>query len=59
MTPKICMLAALLAMLASCSGRFAGFGNCSADGSPVWYEYPNSAGSFDGIDNRADYCKKT
>ena len=40
-------------LVASCSGggRFAGFNNCSADGSTVLVEYPNKAGSYDGVNN--------
>ncbi len=49
---------ALLALSACGSGesRFIGFDKCSKDGSPVWYEYPNAQGSYDGLDNRAEYC---
>jgi hypothetical protein len=47
-------------LLSACSGggRFAGFNNCSQDTSVVWYEYPNSAGSYDGLNNGPQYCKK-
>jgi hypothetical protein len=46
-----------LGLLAGCSGgRWAGFNNCSADGSVVWYEYPNAQGSYDGLNNGP--CKK-
>lgn len=38
-------------VLSACGGRFAGFENCSADGSVVWYEYPNADGSYDGLNN--------
>lgn len=38
-------------VLSACGGRFAGFDNCSADGSVVWYEYPNSDGTYDGLNN--------
>ena len=48
-------IAALL--LSACStGRWAGLNNCSADGSPVWWEYPNSKGSYDGLNNGPQYC---
>jgi len=40
-----------LALLAGCSGRFAGFDNCSADGSVVWNEYPNGMGNYEGLNN--------
>ena len=46
------ILVITLALLSSCGGgRYAGFDNCSADGSPVVMEYPNSAGSYDGLNN--------
>jgi len=38
-----------LTLLAGCGGRFAGFNNCSADGSTVWTEYPNSMGNYEGL----------
>lgn len=50
------ILLAALAVLAGCSGRFAGFNNCSADGSLVMFEYPNAAGSYEGLNNGP--CKK-
>jgi hypothetical protein len=40
-----------LALLSACGGRYAGFDNCSADGSVVVTEYPNSAGSYEGLNN--------
>jgi hypothetical protein len=43
-------------VLASCGGRFAGFSSCSADGSPVWFEYPNSNGSYEGLNNGPQNC---
>ncbi len=44
-------LVVLLALgcLSGCGGRFAGFSNCAADGSVVWYEYPNAQGSYDTL----------
>jgi len=58
MLGKIIVLASL-ALLAGCAGggRFAGFNNCSADGSVVLTEYPNSAGIYDGLNNGP--CKGT
>jgi hypothetical protein len=46
------ILGALL-MLSACSsgGRWAGFNNCSADGSPVLVEYPNAQGNYDTLNN--------
>ena len=44
--------------LASCAGRFAGFGSCSKDGSLVWFEQPNSKGSYDGLDNTPQNCRR-
>jgi hypothetical protein len=40
-----------LTLLSACSGRYAGFDNCSADGSAVVMEYPNSTGTYDGLNN--------
>ena len=51
------MFAAVLA-LSACSGRWAGGTNCSKDGSVVWFEYPNSKGSYEGLDNKPEYCAK-
>ena len=46
------LLLATLALLGACSGgRYAGFDNCSADGSVVTYEYPNSVGNYEGLNN--------
>jgi hypothetical protein len=57
MLRSLSMLVAAGLLLAACStGRFAGFENCSADGSPVWWEYPNSKGSFDGLNNGPQNC---
>jgi hypothetical protein len=50
------VLIAAALLLAACGGRFAGFGSCSADGSPVWFEYPNSKGSYDGLNNGPQNC---
>jgi hypothetical protein len=60
MVQKILLLVVLTATLAGCgSARFAGFNSCSQDGSPVWWEYPNSKGSFEGLNNGPQYCKKS
>ena len=51
MTRALLLLIAL-GLLSGCGGgRFAGFNNCSADGSTVWFEYPNAQGSYDGLNN--------
>jgi hypothetical protein len=58
MVQKILLLVVLTATLAGCSGgRFAGFNNCSEDGSTVWMEYPNAKGTYDGLNNGPQYCK--
>ncbi len=45
--------------LGACStGRWGGPMNCSADGSPVWWEYPNSKGSYEGLNNGPQNCRK-
>jgi hypothetical protein len=54
--PRILIVLVALAALSGCSGRFAGFNNCSADGSLVMFEYPNSQGSYEGLNNGP--CKK-
>jgi hypothetical protein len=58
MLGKVLVLATL-AMLCGCAGggRYAGFNNCSADGSVVLIEYPNSTGSYSGLNNAP--CKGT
>lgn len=49
---KTILVLATLAILAGCGGgRYAGLNNCSADGSPVVWEYPNADGSYDGLNN--------
>jgi hypothetical protein len=58
MTYKLFSAALLVLMLSGCSGRFVGFLECSPGGSPVWWEYPNKAGSFDGISVNAQNCQK-
>jgi hypothetical protein len=55
---KLISAALLVLALSGCSGRFVGFLECSQGGSPVWWEYPNSQGSFDGISVNAQNCKK-
>jgi hypothetical protein len=37
-------------------GRFVGAQSCSADSSVVWWEYPNKAGNYDGLENSGDNC---
>ncbi len=59
MAYKLFSAALLVLMLSGCSGRFVGFLECSQGGSPVWWEYPNSKGSFDGIGVSAQNCKKS
>jgi hypothetical protein len=52
MIRKILIVAALLALSACSSNyRFMGFNNCSADRSPVWFEFPNAQGNYDGLNN--------
>ena len=58
MLKHIVALAALALLLTACEGRFAGFGNCSADGSTVWFEKPNSHGSYEGLNNGPQNCRK-
>ncbi len=56
MPRRTALLLAAALLLAGCGGRFAGFNNCSADGSPVWFEYPNSQGSYEGLNNGPQHC---
>lgn len=51
MTRLVLVLAVLLTLSACGNGRWMGFNNCSADGSPVWFEYPDSSGSYEGLNN--------
>ena len=50
---RIVLVLAAVVLISGCSagGRFVGFNNCSADGSTVVVEYPNKAGSYDGLNN--------
>jgi hypothetical protein len=45
------LVLATVALLSACGGRYAGFDNCSADGSVVVTEYPNAAGTYEGLNN--------
>jgi hypothetical protein len=45
------LILATLALLSACGGRYAGFDNCSADGSVVVTEYPNALGNYEGLNN--------
>ena len=56
MLKQFIVIALVAGALAACTGRFAGFNNCSADGSVVWFEYPNKAGSYEGLSNGP--CKR-
>jgi hypothetical protein len=56
MIRNVLVLCALLALAACGNSRFVGFNNCSADGSPVWFEYPNEQGSYEGLNNGP--CKR-
>ncbi|MBX6367125.1 MAG: hypothetical protein IRZ04_04045 [Rhodospirillales bacterium] len=58
MLKHIAAVAALAVLLTACEGRFVGFDNCSADGSVVWWEMPNSRGSYEGLDNNPQNCRK-
>jgi hypothetical protein len=58
MAHKLFSVALLVLMLSGCNGRFVGFLECSQGGAPVWWEYPNSSGSFDGISVNAKNCEK-
>jgi hypothetical protein len=55
---RIVLIMLAVGMLSGCGAgaRFVGFGNCSADGSVVWFEYPNSKGEYEGLNNAP--CKK-
>jgi hypothetical protein len=53
---RIVIVAVALAVLSGCAGRFAGFNNCSADGSLVVFEHPNAKGTYEGLNNGP--CKR-
>ena len=54
---QVLILIAFAAALGSCTGyRFGGTSSCAADGSVVWFEKPNSDGSFDGLKNSPENC---
>lgn len=58
MLVRLGLLAIVALGLANCGeGRFVGMGQCAADGSVVWYERPNSQGSYDGLDVGPHNCK--
>lgn len=51
---RLILVVATLTLLSACGtggARWAGFNNCSADGSPVWLEYPSVTGSYEGLNN--------
>jgi hypothetical protein len=50
MSRAIIVLATLV-LLSACGGRSTGLNNCSADGSVVLSEYPNSVGNYEGLNN--------
>ena len=57
MTLRFIVVVALAAALTSCADyRFDGTGSCAPDGSVVWFEKPNSGGSYDGLQNSPDNC---
>jgi hypothetical protein len=59
MSKKLLPALLLALLLSGCSsGRFVGFMECGLDHSPVWWEYPNSQGSYDGIAVNAQNCNK-
>ena len=54
-------LAAAATILAACSGRWnpelsVADPSCASDGSVVFYEFPNSAGNYDGLTNSRANC---
>jgi len=57
MTFRFIVVVALAVALASCADyRFDGTSSCAPDGSVVWFEKPNSDGSYDGLQNSPDNC---
>ena len=68
MTFRFIVVVALAVALASCADyrfdgtsscadyRFDGTSGCAPDGSVVWFEKPNSDGSYDGLQNSPDNC---
>ena len=59
MAQKLLSVVLLVAFLCGCSsGRFVGFTECATDHSPVWWEYPNAAGTYDGLSVNAANCNK-
>ena len=59
---RIAICAAMVsALLAGCHGRWDQEGSvanpsCASDGSVVFYEYPNTRGSYDGLTNTPANC---
>ena len=59
MAQKLLSAALLVLLLSACStGRYVGFQECALDHSPVWWEYPNAAGSYDTLQVNAQNCNK-
>ena len=56
MMMTVAVLATMGLGLAACDGRYAGTNVCSKDGSVVLWERPNAQGSYEGLDNRREYC---
>ncbi len=52
-----CLAVALvLAALTGCAGRFSNPLTCTRGGSPTVWEFPNSQGSYAGIDDTMENC---
>jgi hypothetical protein len=53
-----CLFAGLaLALLAGCSGGRTVYG-CMPDGSPVFYQYKNTAGTYEGAKASPENCRQ-
>jgi hypothetical protein len=54
---RILIVATVAVALSGCANyRYGGTGSCAPDGSVVWWEAPNSDGSFDNLENSPDNC---
>jgi len=53
---RCAVLILVLATISGCTGRFSNPLTCTKYGAPTIWEFPNSQGSYEGIDDKIDNC---